>query len=296
MYHYTVPSCLHTICHSCFLREMALKTRLQQKTFNCPRCPDSEERQNRLRMRAEKNRIREQHKAESVSRKQLSPLQLILKYDCSNITSRIDESLQDITDLNERKRVQKILWKNWFLFIEPVEKKKVGKILRRQKTQYEYHRQRNNIITIVDHNTSESMSNSTLPDKNESWYFHEMKPRQQVFIDNDFPEKLSIQQVMDEQECDGFDQQPQLRQESLYVERSLPAANFDIQAKCDSFWPDGTESWHIHEIRPQRRSFVNRIDSEPSIIAQKILVKRENHPVERALQLNPDLPATVFES
>ena len=121
---------------------MALKTRLQQKTFNCPRCPDSEERQNRLRMRAEKNRIREQHKAESVSRKQLSPLQLMLKYDCKNIVPRIDECIQDITDLNERKRVQKVLWKNWFLFIEPVETKKVEKILRRQQTQYEYHRQR----------------------------------------------------------------------------------------------------------------------------------------------------------
>jgi hypothetical protein len=111
MYHYTVKSCSHTICHSCFRKVIEQKIRLQQETIICPRCPDSEKRRNRLRMMAEKNHIREQHKVESVSRKQLSPLQLILKYDCKNIAPRIDESIQDITDLNERKRVQKILWK-----------------------------------------------------------------------------------------------------------------------------------------------------------------------------------------
>jgi hypothetical protein len=41
----------------------------------------------------------------------------------------------------------------------------------------------------------------------------------------------------------------QLRQEILYVELSLPTVDFNIQAKTDSFWPDGTESWHIHEIQ-----------------------------------------------
>jgi hypothetical protein len=260
MYHYTVPSCLHTICHSCFRRAIALKNRLQQETFICPRCPDPEILQKRLRMMAEKNHIREQHKVESVSRKQLSPLQLILKYDCRNIVPRIDECIQDITDLNERKRVQKSLWKNWFLFIEPVETKKVEKILRRQRTQYEYHRQR------------------------------------ELFIGNDYLEKLLIQQqVEEEQECDGLDQQPQHIRESLCTERSRPAVNCNIQAKSDSFWPDGTESWHIHEIRPQRQSFVNRIDPEPSIITQEILVKRENHPVDRAQQLNQNLPATVLK-
>jgi hypothetical protein len=260
MYHYTVKSCSHTICHSCFRKVIEQKIRLQQETIICPRCPDSEKRRNRLRMMAEKNHIREQHKVESVSRKQLSPLQLILKYDCRNIVPRIDECIQDITDLNERKRVQKRLWKNWFVFIEPVETKKVEKILRRQRTQYEYHRQR------------------------------------ELFISNDCPEKLSIQQqVMDEQECDGLDQQPQLRRESLCVERSLPAVNFDIEAKSDSVWPDGTELWHIHEIRPQRQLFVNRIDPELSIIIPESLVKRKNHPVERALQMNQNLPATVLK-
>ncbi len=134
MYHYTVQSCLHTICHSCFHRIIALKIRLQQETLIYPRCPDSEILQNRLRMMTEKNHIREQHKTESVTGKQLPPLQLILKYDCRNIVFRIDECIQDIIDLNKRKRVQKILWKNWFLFFERVETKKVEKILRRQRT------------------------------------------------------------------------------------------------------------------------------------------------------------------
>ena len=40
---------------------------------------------------------------------------------------------------------------------------------------------------------------------------------------------------------------------------------------------------------------MNRIDPEPSIITQESLVKRKNHPVERALQLNPSLPATALE-
>ena len=113
MYHYTVKLYSHTIC---------------------PQCPDSEKRQNRRRMMVEKNYIREQLKLESASRKQLSPVQLILEYVCRNIAPRIDECIQDITDLNKRKRVQKILWKNWFLFIEPVETKEVEKILRRQRT------------------------------------------------------------------------------------------------------------------------------------------------------------------
>jgi hypothetical protein len=40
---------------------------------------------------------------------------------------------------------------------------------------------------------------------------------------------------------------------------------------------------------------VNRIDREPSIILQESLVQRKNHPVEHALQLNPNLPATILE-
>ncbi len=249
MYQYTVNPCSHTTCNTCF------QIQLQQKTFVCPRCPDLKKCQNDLRIMAEKKHIREQHKAESVSRKQLSPLQLILKYDCKNIVPRIDETLQDITDLNERKRVQKVLWKNWFLFIEPVETKKVEKILRRQRTQYEYHRQR------------------------------------ELFIGNDCIEKLSIkQQVEEEQECDGLDQQAQHRRESLCVERSLPAVNFNIQAKSDSFWPDGTESWHIRELRPQRQSFTNRIDSEQLSIAEPIAnVECKRQPLEQPvnLELNP---------
>jgi len=210
---------------------------------------------------AEKKHIRVQPKAESVSRKQLSPLQLILKYDCKNIVPRIDETLQDITDLDERKRVQKVLWKNWFLFIEPVETKKVEKILRRQRTQYEYHRQR------------------------------------ELFIGDDCLEKLSIkQQVEEEQECDGLDQQPQHRRESVCVERPLPAVTFNIQVKSDSFWPDGTESWPIREIRPQRQSFTNRIDSEQFSIAEPIAnVECKRQPLEQPVnpELNPVEPNTI---
>jgi hypothetical protein len=154
--------------------------------------------------------------------------------------------------------------------------------------------------SVVDHQPALSVPHFSMfqldpfeviwPPGDQSWVDTEPKPQRSNFALK--PRQELIHNLI----ADAvYETQPQLRQESLYVERSLPAVNFNIQAKSDSFWPDGIESWHIHEIRPQRQLFVNRIDPEPSIIIQESLVKRKNHPVERALQLNPNLPVTVLK-
>jgi hypothetical protein len=61
----------------------------------------------------------------------------------------------------------------------------------------------------------------------------------------------------------------------------------------EASWPDGTESWLIHEIRPQRESFINQIDPEPLIIIQETSLERENQSAERVLQLDRDLSEPV---
>ena len=55
IYHYTVNQCSHTICNNCLRAAVEEKIDLQLPTFICPRCPDSEERQNRLRIVAQEN-------------------------------------------------------------------------------------------------------------------------------------------------------------------------------------------------------------------------------------------------
>jgi hypothetical protein len=67
-----------------------------------------------------------------------------------------------------------------------------------------------------------------------------------------------------------------------------PSSLFDLDL-FEDLWPNGIELWHIHEIRPHRQSFPNRIDPEPLMITQQILVERKNQPIECALQSNQNL-------
>ena len=108
IYHYTVNQCSHTICNNCLRAAVEEKIDLQLPTFICPRCPDSEERQNRLRIVAQEN-----------------------------------------------------------------------------------------TTTIVDHRTAEIMSDSTWPNGTESWHFHEMKSQRELFVEKDRLEKLLIQHLQE---------------------------------------------------------------------------------------------------
>ncbi|CAF1504220.1 unnamed protein product [Adineta ricciae] len=69
----------------------------------CPRCPDSERHENYPAMMKRTNRFY-QPQVLQARRKQLAHFSLFSHYDCRTITSRISESVWDITDINERQQ------------------------------------------------------------------------------------------------------------------------------------------------------------------------------------------------
>ncbi|CAF0835773.1 unnamed protein product [Adineta steineri] len=73
------------------------------------------------------------------------------------------------------------------------------------------------------------------------------------------------------------------------IPQTAPSSITQDQTTSAFAWPDGTESWHLHEIRSQRESFVNKIDPEPLIITPASSVEREHQSVERVQQLDRDL-------
>ncbi|CAF1437660.1 unnamed protein product [Adineta steineri] len=81
------------------------------------------------------------------------------------------------------------------------------------------------------------------------------------------------------------------------IPQTAPSSITQDQTTSAFAWPDGTESWHLHEIRSQRESFVNKIDPEPLIITPETSVERENQSVERVQQLDQDLsePASKID-
>lgn len=79
------------------------------------------------------------------------------------------------------------MWKNWSVFIETVETKKNEKLLRRQRSQYEYHRQKVNTTSYICDGVELHLTPGT-----ESWHFREMKPQRESFIKH----YVAIQQVM----------------------------------------------------------------------------------------------------
>ena len=71
-------------------------------------------------------RIRELKRTASVSRNLLSPVSFIQEHGFRNITLRIQSSLRDSNDQNERQEVENVLWKNWYPFIESIRTKKIS--------------------------------------------------------------------------------------------------------------------------------------------------------------------------
>ena len=171
MHHYKVNPCSHTLCHSCFYAAIEEKVRLNYETIICPHCPAPAMPHDRSRAIAALNHDHAKREtAPIMSRKQLSPLSLMLRYDRTAVARQIDESINDIVDTDEKQRVEKVLWKNWFLFIEPVQTQKIDKLLRRQRSQFEFRQKVDRIRT--GHNESavncfnpEQLNNTIVLDK-----------------------------------------------------------------------------------------------------------------------------------
>jgi len=214
------------------------------------------------------NSVHEQHETMPISRKQLFPLSLLLRYDRTEVTRRIDESLNDIVDLQERQRVQKVLWKNWFLFIEPVQTKKVEKLLCRQRSQYEhrqhleqinheytesdencFHQNQSNNVVVLKQQDS---SNWIWPDGTETWHLHEIKPQRGLFTDLFRVKLMAIQHFGNNHEPNHLEQQPRFATANLYDEQLHDTIVLEAPVALDSVWPVGTESWHFHDVKPQR--------------------------------------------
>jgi hypothetical protein len=256
MHHYKVNPCSHTLCHSCFYAAIEEKVRLNYETFICPRCPASAiPHDRRLATAALKHDHAKRETAPIMSRKQLSPLSLMLRYDHTAVVRQIDESINDIVDTDEKQRVEKVLWKNWFLFIEPVQTQKIDKLLRRQRSQFEFRQKADRIRT--GHNESavncfnpeqlnntivldnQDISNSICPESTESLHFRDIEPHRPQLAT-----KESSDLVLHDITHPVNTMQP-----------DLPA----IAVKNDSFCPDGTKSWHFYDVKPQRELFEQEI-------------------------------------
>ncbi|CAF1609084.1 unnamed protein product, partial [Rotaria magnacalcarata] len=95
-------------------------------------------------------------------------------------------------------------------------------------------------------------SDSFWPAGTESWHIHEIKPQRQ-----DFTSKPWIDNLVTNNE----------------PHRDLSESFIDRRTNDEPgpYWPAGTESWHIHEIKPQRECFLSRKYTD------KLVTERECH-------------------
>ena len=107
---YRINPCSHTICQNCLYAAIEEKLRLHHDNIICPRCTDSEARLKYVSKLENLNRGHDQRDATTIpSRKELSPLTLMLRYDCIEVAPQINGLINDIVDTQERQRVEKVL-------------------------------------------------------------------------------------------------------------------------------------------------------------------------------------------
>jgi hypothetical protein len=86
---------------------------------------------------------------------------------------------------------------------------------------------------------------------------------------------------------EGKLEQPlKLERQNSCVEPEQSSVELNIKVESDSFWPEGTESWYIHEIKPQRESLSNRNHEEPLPLSQLVDHLHEPNCFARRSKLN----------
>lgn len=80
-----------------------------------------------------------------------------------------------------------------------------------------------------------------------------------------------------EQEIGKFIQSPKVGRETSSDQQSKLNFMLNEERDSDLFWPLGTETWHIHEIKPQRELRVHKASSEKLMISQPTANNHKPH-------------------
>jgi hypothetical protein len=88
----------------------------------------------------------------------------------------------------------------------------------------------------------------------------------------------------DQRESSRIVQSPKIEQESLCNQQSKLTVVPNEGHDADSSWPVGTESWFIHEIKPQRESFAWKSCTETLMTSQSLPNKDKPHHREDLLE------------
>jgi hypothetical protein len=81
--------------------------------------------------------------------------------------------------------------------------------------------------------------------------------------------------IEDQQEIEKLEQPFKVEQEISSDQQLKSTMALEEERDSHSFWPDGIESWHIHEIKPQRNIFARIIVTEVIVTVQHRLIERQ---------------------
>ncbi|CAF3405712.1 unnamed protein product, partial [Rotaria sp. Silwood2] len=88
----------------------------------------------------------------------------------------------------------------------------------------------------------------------ESWHIHEIKPQRERFTRKTLSGKFQNQR-----EIETVVQPSQFEDDRSYDQQSPLSSEQNDATVSDSLWSVGIESWHIHEIKPQRECFTRKM-------------------------------------
>jgi hypothetical protein len=104
--------------------------------------------------------------------------------------------------------------------------------------------------------------------------------------------------IEDQQEIEKLEQPFKVEQEISSDQQLKSTMALEEERDSHSFWPDGIESWHIHESMPQREVFRHCSYSDPTTITQHLITELQSVIVEKSSdpQTNNVVDETVCQS
>ncbi|CAF4568473.1 unnamed protein product, partial [Rotaria sp. Silwood2] len=119
-----------------------------------------------------------------------------------------------------------------------------------QSSQFENQRCYDQQSPLSSEQNDAILSDSLWPVGIESWHIHEIKPQRECFT----RKTLSVK-FQNQRQIETVVQPSQFEDERSYHQQSSLSSEQNDAILSDSLWPVGIESWHIHEIKPQRECF-----------------------------------------
>jgi hypothetical protein len=77
-------------------------------------------------------------------------------------------------------------------------------------------------------------------------------------------------------------------EETSYYQQVEPIIILDDECDSNAFWPVGTESWHIHEIKPQRQVSIRSTFPDLLIMTQQLIIELQSEIPEKPSDFQTD--------